>query len=82
MAPIKISSITEKLLFGTSVNSARKSQRKFLRSPTSANSGESFGSFGEMGVDEAVIIVNPCEYTLGDFERDLEPNDNPYSHKD
>lgn len=75
MAPIKISTITEKLIFGTSTGN----QRKNIES--SVGSG-SFGSFGEMGSDDAIVIVNPCEYTIEDFERDLEPNDNPYPIKD
>ena len=38
----------------------------------SFNSSNSFESFGSMGSDEAVVILNPCDYTVYQLDHDLD----------
>lgn len=38
---------------------------------SSIGSADSFESFGSMGAEEAILILNPCDYTIFDFERNM-----------
>jgi len=55
MVPIFTSTIDNKML---NSNALRR------KNGSSFGSSGSFGSFGSMGVDEALIIMNPCDYTI------------------
>lgn len=77
MAPIINRSINERVLFAKNLRKNLKTNSNNSSQISSTSSGASFSSFGEMSLDEAMLIINPCDYTLEDFERE-EPSDNPY----
>lgn len=69
MVPIFTSTIDNQLLKPKTVSAADMNNiNKSLNS--SFGSNDSFRSFGSMGTDEALIIINPCDYTIQDFEKD------------
>jgi hypothetical protein len=59
MVPIKSALVNNKLILGCDVNLWQKFGNK-----SSFTSVESFESFGSMGVEEGILIMNPGEYTV------------------
>ena len=73
MATIQVSTIDEKFLLDEKMITSNR--ESFRQNKTAA---DSFGSIGDIEEDQALIIVNPCEYTLEEY---MAPNfhlDNPY----
>lgn len=86
MVPIFTSTIDNQLLKPKTVSPS--DMHNINKSVTSSfGSNDSFRSFGSMGTDEALIIINPCDYTIQDCEKDLSGEldqlpPNPYVEKD
>lgn len=69
LALIKTTVIDNKVIFGRD----QTLRNKFLSAPNNVNtssfgSTDSFESFGSMENDEALLILNPCDYTVSDVE--------------
>ena len=96
MVPIAVSRIDNNLLNkgGFIKSSLRESTMKNKQNKVqSFGSNDSFSSFGSMGTDEAIIIVNPNEYTIqsceSQFNLDIDKSEeeapalnNPYKNAD
>ena len=72
MAPIRTAIVNNNLILGTDKDLRAKFFKNlgWKQSQSSFGSTESFESFGSMGEDEAVIILNPCDYTVYETDRE------------
>jgi hypothetical protein len=59
MVPIKSALVNNKLILGCDVNLWQNFGNK-----SSFTSVESFDSFGSMGVEEGILVMNPGDYTV------------------
>jgi len=77
LAPVKTTVINNNLVFGRDkcLRSKYDLSAKNNTNINSFGSTESFESFGSMEADEAILILNPCDYTVSDIEVDKDDFD-------
>ena len=64
MVPIRNAVISSKYFIGQDSSLRNKFGDGLKENSHSFNSGSSFDSFGSLGLDEALVILNPFEFTV------------------
>ena len=68
LAQVKTTIISNQFIFGRDQNLRAKYDLTGSKNASSFGSTDSFESFGSMGNEDALVILNPCDYTVSDCE--------------